>query len=130
MFLLDKPIWNTKVSSKVKSFVFTKVLSWINTNDMLQVCWPHMVLSSDMSVICKSNSIPLSYLFLHCPAMRYMWNNIFGNCGESWMFLLPWNSFFSFHSMGLAIRSERKLYCNVRLWDFVVCLVVEHCTHL
>ena len=82
-FHLDKPIWKSKVPSKVKSFIWTVVLNRINTNDILQVRRPHKAISPYVFVMCGANSESVSHLFLHCPVADFLCN--FGTVGECWV---------------------------------------------
>ena len=72
-FVLDKLIWKSISPSKVKAFVWTTVLNWINTNDMLQKYKPLIVLSPSMYIMCGLNSKSGAHIFLHC----LMWD-LFG----------------------------------------------------
>lgn len=76
-FVLHKKIWTSKAPSKDESFVWSALLKRINTNKMLEVQWPLIAISPDICVICRSDSVNLLHLFLHCSAVSYLWNSSF-----------------------------------------------------
>lgn len=84
-FPLAEFIWKYKIPSQVKAFAWTVVVNRVNTNDLLQIRWPHKALSPNVCVLCFKDAETHIHLFLHCPVAREMWSRLLAYSGEHWV---------------------------------------------
>lgn len=110
--MLDKSIWKSIASFKVKSFTRNAVLNRINANNSHQFQRP-LAAFLLITVWCPNLVLKLVLIFFHCSALSLLWNNLFDFFGENWICPKDLQLYYSVNFRGFhTSRDAKRNWCH------------------